>query len=106
MRGAGATPVDVRLQIGIAECHSRWTTIDDAAHSGAVAFAKRRDREELAYGVARHVYGSSSLSSMRMQLFGRQQKNPTTASLKVQPGERNVAECSSHRRFRVTHLDD
>ena len=43
---------------------------------------------------------------MRMQLFGRQQKNPTTASLKVQPDERELPERPPHRRFRVTHLDD
>jgi hypothetical protein len=43
---------------------------------------------------------------MRMQLFGRQQKNPTAASLKVQPDEREVPERSPHRRFRVTDLDD
>jgi hypothetical protein len=46
------------------------------------------------------------LLSMRMQLFGRQQKNAAAASLKVQPDEREVPERSPHRRFRVTHLDD
>src|SRR4030088_132623 len=54
MRGAGTTSVNVCLKIGLAERHSRRTTIDDAAHGGAVAFAKRRDREDPAYGVARH----------------------------------------------------
>ena len=43
---------------------------------------------------------------MRMQLFGRQQKNPTAASLKVQPDEREVPESAPYRRFSVTHLDD
>jgi hypothetical protein len=52
MRCAGAATIHVGLQIRLAESHSRGTAIDDTTHSRAVAFAERRDREQLAYRVA------------------------------------------------------
>src|ERR1700733_15115211 len=54
LRAAGATPVDVTLQIGRFQRQSRGTAVDDAAQCRPVALAEAGDREQSAYGVARH----------------------------------------------------
>src|SRR2546423_6202536 len=91
-------PIDIRLQVGFRERHARRTAVDDAAHSRAVALAKRRDCEQLAYGVTGHA----SLT----HLLGRQQKNPAAAPLKIQPDERQVPAGAAIFGFHIAHLDD
>jgi len=98
VRRPGAAPIDVRLKVGFRERHARRTAVDDATHGRAVALAKRRDREQLAYGVTGHA----SLP----KAFRGQQKNPAATPLKIQPDERQVPEGPPHGGFRVADLDD
>jgi len=46
MRGAGAPPVDVALQVGFAQVQAGRTAIDDAAQRRPVALAKGRYRKQ------------------------------------------------------------
>src|SRR5690606_32407699 len=54
LRGTGAAPVDVRLQVGRGELEPRRATVDDAAERGTVALAEGRHREQLAEGITGH----------------------------------------------------
>ena len=53
-RGAGFAAVEVMLDVGLAQLHSRRATVDDAADGRAVRFAERGDGEERAECVSRH----------------------------------------------------
>ena len=53
-RGAGFAAVQVSLDIGRAQFHSRRATVDDATDGRAVGFAERGDGEEGAESVSRH----------------------------------------------------
>ena len=44
-RGAGLAPVEIPLQVGLAEFESWRTTVNDAADCAAVTFAKRSHHE-------------------------------------------------------------
>ena len=63
LRGEAAAPGGASLQIGAEffgiECHSRRTTVDDAADGRPVALAEGGDSEELAEGIAGHVIWTS-----------------------------------------------
>jgi hypothetical protein len=51
---AGATPVEVGLDVGFGERHARWAAIDHAADGRPVTFAEVGDTEEVAEGAGRH----------------------------------------------------
>jgi hypothetical protein len=55
-RAAGSPPIEIVLDVGLAERQSRRTTVHDAAHRGAVTFAERRDSEELSERIPSHAY--------------------------------------------------
>ncbi len=53
-RGAGLAAVQLDLDVGCAQLHSRRATVDDAADGRAVRFAERGDGKERAESVSRH----------------------------------------------------
>ena len=54
LRGARFASIQVCLQIGLAQCQTRWTAIDDAADGRTMAFAEAGDREQRAEDIAGH----------------------------------------------------
>ena len=79
VRSAGAAPIDIALQIRLAERQPRRTAVDDAAERRAVAFAKAGDREQPADGIARHPTSAAGRlvrrSSNRQQLLALAAQN-------------------------------
>ncbi len=55
LRRAGAAPVDVALQIGLAQLESRRAAVDDATQRGSVTLAEGRHREQSADRITRHT---------------------------------------------------
>ena len=41
--GAGAAPIQIRLDVGHGQLHARWTAVDHAANGRAVGFTKAGD---------------------------------------------------------------
>jgi hypothetical protein len=53
--GAGATPVQIGLDVGLAQGQARRAAVDHAANGRAMGFTKVGDRKKLSKGIAAHV---------------------------------------------------
>src|SRR6185312_11768173 len=52
---AGAAPVELRLDVGLAQLEAGRAAVDDAADRRTVAFAEVGDAKQVAEGAARHA---------------------------------------------------
>src|SRR5210317_967704 len=77
-------PVEIDLDIGLRQFHSRRTAVHDTAQRKPMAFAERRNYERFSETVARHLL-LPDLLPKKSQITAGQQKHPGTALLEFEP---------------------
>ena len=103
LRGARAAPLDIGLQVRLAQLQARRAAIHDAAERRAMALPEARHREKPTEGIARHRRFSCRYAAADLPPATR---IPAAAHRNLRPNKRHPRKGPQQRVFGIADLHD